>query len=76
MVHLVLADSPFSQFFSGGYGGIYVLSAASGRTVRVASADLPLLLAGQSASAWQVCSLVRFLSPFFRAFACVSRNRS
>jgi hypothetical protein len=52
------------------------LSAAPGRTVRVASADLPPLLAGQSASAWQLCSLVQFLSPFFRASACVSRNRS
>jgi hypothetical protein len=52
------------------------LSAAPGRTVRVASADRLPLLAGQSASAWQLCSLVRFLSPFFRASACVSRNRS
>jgi hypothetical protein len=52
------------------------LSAAPGRTVRVASADHPPLLAGQSASAWQLCSLVRFLPPFFRASACASRNRS
>jgi hypothetical protein len=33
-------------------------------------------LAGQSARAWQLCSLVRFLPPFFRASACASRNRS
>jgi hypothetical protein len=52
------------------------LSAAPGRTVRVTSADRPPLLAGQSANAWQLCSLVRSLSPFFRASACVSRNRS
>jgi hypothetical protein len=37
------------------------LSTAPGWTVRVAFADSPPLLAGQSASAWQLCSLVRFL---------------
>jgi hypothetical protein len=52
------------------------LSAAPSRTVRVARADSPPLLAGQSASAWQLCSLVRFLRPFFRASACASRNHS
>jgi hypothetical protein len=52
------------------------LSAAPLRTVRVARADSPPLLAGQSARAWQLCSLVRFLPPFFRASACASRNRS
>jgi hypothetical protein len=52
------------------------LSAAPGRTVHVASTDRPPLLAGQSASAWQLCSLVRFLSPLFRASACASRNHS
>jgi hypothetical protein len=36
----------------------------------------PPLLAGQSASAWQLCSLVRFLPSFFCASACASRNRS
>jgi hypothetical protein len=51
-------------------------SAGLGRTVRVARADSPPLLAGQSASAWQLCSLVRFLPPFFRASACASRNHS
>jgi hypothetical protein len=51
-------------------------SAATGRTVRVACADSPSLLAGRSARAWQPCSLVRFLPPFFRASACASRNRS
>jgi hypothetical protein len=52
------------------------LSAAPGRTVRVAFADSPPLLAEQTASAWKLCSLVRFLPPFFRASACASRNRS
>jgi hypothetical protein len=52
------------------------LSEAPGRTVRVASADRPPLLAGQAASAWQLCSLVRLLSLFFRASVCASRNRS
>jgi hypothetical protein len=52
------------------------LSAAPDRTVHVASADRPPLLAGQSANAWQLCALDRFLSPSFRASACVSRNRS
>jgi hypothetical protein len=56
--------------------GLCGLSAAPGRTVRVALADRPPLLAGQSASAWQLCSLVRFLPSFFRASACASRNRS
>jgi hypothetical protein len=51
-------------------------SARLGRTVRVARADSSPLLAGQSASAWQLCSLVRFLPPFFRASMCASRNRS
>jgi hypothetical protein len=46
------------------------------RTVRVVSADSPPLMAGQSACAWQLCSLVRFLPLLFRASACVSRNRS
>jgi hypothetical protein len=41
------------------------LCAAPGRTVRVALADRPPLLAGQPASVGQLCSLVRFLSPFF-----------
>jgi hypothetical protein len=52
------------------------LSTAPGRTVRVASADRPPLLAGQSARAWQLCSLVRFLLSFSRASTCASRNRS
>jgi hypothetical protein len=51
-------------------------SAIPCRTVRVAFADSPPCLAGQSARAWQLCSLVRFLPPFFRASACASRNRS
>jgi hypothetical protein len=46
------------------------------RTVRVARADSPPVLAGRSARAWLLCSLVRFLPPFFRASACASRNRS
>jgi hypothetical protein len=52
------------------------LSAAPGRTVRVAFADSRPLLAGQSTSAWQLCSLVRFLPSFFLASTCASRNRS
>jgi hypothetical protein len=51
-------------------------SAIPYRTVRAASADSPPRLAGQSARAWQICSLVRFLPRFFRASACASRNRS
>jgi hypothetical protein len=51
-------------------------SAIPCRTVRAAFADSPSHLAGQSARAWQLCSLVRFLPPFFRASACASRNRS
>jgi hypothetical protein len=52
------------------------LSTAPSQTVRVALADRPPLLAGQSASAWQLFSLVRFLPSLFRASACASRNRS
>jgi hypothetical protein len=51
-------------------------SAVPWRTVRVARAHSPPLLAGRSARAWLLCSLVRFLSSFFRASACASRNRS
>jgi hypothetical protein len=51
-------------------------SAGFGRTVHVALADRPPLLARQTASAWQLCSLVRFLPPFFCSSACASRNRS
>jgi hypothetical protein len=40
-------------------------SAAAGRTVRVACADSPPLLAGRSARAWLLCSLVRFFPPSF-----------
>jgi hypothetical protein len=39
-------------------------SAIPCRTVRAALADSPPRLAGQSARAWQLCSLVRFLPPF------------
>jgi hypothetical protein len=51
-------------------------SAIPCRTVRAAFADSPPRLAGQSARAWQLCALVRFLPRFFRASACASRNRS
>jgi hypothetical protein len=51
-------------------------SAIPCRTVRAAFADSPPRLAGQSARAWQLCSLVRFLPRFFCASACASRNRS
>jgi hypothetical protein len=40
-------------------------SAVRVRTVRVARADSPPLLAGRSARAWLLCSLVRFLPPSF-----------
>jgi hypothetical protein len=52
------------------------LSGAPGRTVCVAHADNLPLLEGQSARAWQLCCLVRFLPSFFRASACASRNCS
>jgi hypothetical protein len=39
-------------------------SAVAGRTVREASADGPPLLAGRSASACELCFLVRFLPSF------------
>jgi hypothetical protein len=45
-------------------------SAASGRTVREASADGPPLLAGRSARACVLCFLVRFF-PFFLVLPCV-----
>jgi hypothetical protein len=85
------ADSPrpprgqsvFLGVATGGSVGFFGQSAAQagqsagfGRTVRVALVDRPPLLAGQSASAWQLCSLVRFLPPFFRASAYASRNRA
>jgi hypothetical protein len=40
-------------------------SAIPCRRVRAVFADSPPRLAGQSASAWQLCSLVRFLPPSF-----------
>jgi hypothetical protein len=40
-------------------------SAIPCRTVRAAFPDSPPRLAGQSARAWQLCSLVRFLPPSF-----------
>jgi hypothetical protein len=40
-------------------------SVVRSRTVRVARADSPPLLAGRSANAWQLCFLVRFLPPSF-----------
>jgi hypothetical protein len=51
-------------------------SAGSCRAVCVARADSPPLLAGRSARAWLLCSLVRFLLRFFRASARASRSRS
>jgi hypothetical protein len=90
-VRLVFADGPFFSVrlwwfcwllwtvrgtWPDGPRGPCGLSAAPGRTVRVARADNPPLLAGQSAKAWQLFSFVRFLPSFFRASACASRNRS
>jgi hypothetical protein len=40
-------------------------SAIPYRTVRAAFADRPPRLAGKSARGWQLCSLVRFIPPFF-----------
>jgi hypothetical protein len=51
-------------------------SAIPCRTIRAAFADSPPRLAGQSARAWQLCSLVQFLPRFFRASTCASRSRS
>jgi hypothetical protein len=51
-------------------------SAIPCRTARAACADSPPHLAGQSASAWLPCSLVRFLHRFFRASARASRSPS
>jgi hypothetical protein len=73
-VMLPFSDSP--QLRSDGPWQGCGQSAVPCRTVRTAFADSPPRLAGQSARAWQLCSLVRFLPPFFRASACASRNRS
>jgi hypothetical protein len=51
-------------------------SAIPCRTVRAVFANSPPRLAGQSARAWQLCSLVRFLPRFFRASARASMSRS
>jgi hypothetical protein len=58
-VLLALSDSPRPR----PDGPLYPCgqSVVRSRTVRVARADSPPLLAGRSASAWQLCSLVRFL---------------
>jgi hypothetical protein len=83
-------QSVFSRFISGGSGGFYGLSAAPGRTVRVALADSPLHLAGLSA--WPVQTVrpswldsppvLGSFAPWFDSsllsfvFPCASRNRS
>jgi hypothetical protein len=77
------ADGPsFSSGWSGsradgppGHRGWSVFL-SSFLVVLLALTDCPRHLAGQSASAWQLCSLVRFLPPFSRASACASRNHS
>jgi hypothetical protein len=62
-VLLALTDSPR---FRAGRSAVWVgQSAAAGWTVRVARADNPPLLGGQSARAWLLCFLIRFLSPSF-----------
>jgi hypothetical protein len=50
-------------------------TAQDGRSARLI-ADGPHCLAGRSARGCALCFLVRFLSFFFRASACASRNRS
>jgi hypothetical protein len=62
-VLLPFSDSPRLRAGRSQYG--CGQSAAAGRTVRVARADSPPLLAGRSARAWLLCSLVRFLPPSF-----------
>jgi hypothetical protein len=62
-VLLALSNSPRSRPDSPLYPCRQ--SAVPWRTVRVARADSPPLLAGWSARAWLVCSLVRFLPPSF-----------
>jgi hypothetical protein len=71
VVLVAFSDCPWHPAgLSAAPGRLCGLSAALGRTVCVVRADSPPLLAGQSARAWQLCSLVRFFPPFFRASAC------
>jgi hypothetical protein len=73
-VLLALTDSP--RPMPDGPPYLCGQSAVPWRTVRLARADSPPLLARRSARAWLLCSLVRFLPSFFRASACASRNCS
>jgi hypothetical protein len=61
-VLLALTDSPRPR--PDGLPYLCGQSAVHWRTVRVARADSPPLLAGRSARAWLFCFLVRFLPPF------------
>jgi hypothetical protein len=62
-VLLPFSDSP--RLWPDGPRQGWGQSAIPCRTVRVAFADSPPRLAGQSARAWQLCFLVRFLLPSF-----------
>jgi hypothetical protein len=73
-VLFALTDSPRPRLDGPPY--LCVQSAVHWWTVRMARADSLPLLAGRSARAWLLCSLVRFLLYFFRASACASRNHS
>jgi hypothetical protein len=75
-VRVLPADGPLFGVIYGGSGCFFGRSAEKGRTARVARADGRPHLAGWSARACVLCSLVRFLPSFFRASACVSRNHS
>jgi hypothetical protein len=63
-VLLALTDSPRPRPDGPPY--LCGQSTVPWRTVRVACADSPPLLTGRYARAWLLCSLVRFLPPFFR----------
>jgi hypothetical protein len=72
-VHFSWFTSGGSVGFIGQYAAQARQSAVPVRTVRRTLVDSPRGPCGQSAP---LCSLVRFLHPFFRASACASRNRS
>jgi hypothetical protein len=65
-VLLALTDSPRPRPDGPPY--LCGQSAVFWRTVHVAHADCLPLLAGRSARAWLLCSLVRFLPPFLSCF--------
>jgi hypothetical protein len=64
-VHMLPADGPLFAVRLWRLCCLFWTVRGSGRTVCAAFADSPPRLAGQSARAWQLCSLVRFLPPSF-----------